>query len=298
MPLSFQRPPRSVFSPKPARVNKPNEEHHTQEQNDEKPTDNLLNFYPLQPDEQQKQPNERRGAKPVNPLPLPKSNPLTTRRQNPLQQPLQNPPMRPYVPQLPQPTAEDAAEQFRRINRNLPDGVVYEPIDEETMRILKAAKPATAPKAAPQKQQAVQPPSPTAPTISSEIAKTIKKLAQDEHNAQIFYTDISFNAPSEEIKQSLTEMAKDCKLRHKKYTQLLKSHFDTDFVPAVKKLNTSLSFPNAIYLAISEENKALVTLGSLLDQVEGTTIERQIERIISKKILGHQLLLSYSHFIR
>ncbi|MCL1878372.1 MAG: hypothetical protein FWF80_05905 [Defluviitaleaceae bacterium] len=32
-----------------------------------------------------------------------------------------------------------AAEQFRRANKNLPDGVRYEPLDEETMKILRGA---------------------------------------------------------------------------------------------------------------------------------------------------------------
>jgi hypothetical protein len=32
---------------------------------------------------------------------------------------------------------ENAAEKFRDFNKSLPDGVRYEPLDEETMRILK-----------------------------------------------------------------------------------------------------------------------------------------------------------------
>jgi len=204
-------------------------------------------------------------------------------------------------PQPVPPTPENAAEQFRRINKNLPDGVMYEPLDEETMRILKAVKPPTSavsstPQVSPSQKESQPIPSPAAPTIPSEIAKTIEQLTQNERNAQIFYAGISHDAPNDTIKNSLTELAKDCEVRFKKYSEILKIHFNINFIPVTKEINTNLSFSNAISLAISEENKALATLGNLLDQVEGTSLERQVERIINKKIVGHQLLLSYTVF--
>jgi len=164
------------------------------------------------------------------------------------------------------------------------------------MRILKAAQASaqgvpTIPQTSPQPKES--PPSPSAPTIPSEIAKTVESLTQDEHNAQIFYTSISHSAPNDAIKKSLTELARDCEARHKKYTQMLKSHFDIEFTPGEKEINTSLPFSNALSLAISEESKTLSTLCNLLGQVENTPLERQIERVILKKILGQQALFSY-----
>jgi len=194
------------------------------------------------------------------------------------------------------PTPQNAAEQFRRMNKNLPDGVKYEPLDDETMRILKMAQlsaqgaPNT-PQSAPQIKEV--PPSPSIPVIPPEIAKSIETLTQDEYNAQVFYTGISQNVSNEATKKSLTELAKDCEARHKKYTQMLKMHFDIEFTPAEKEINTSLPFSNAISLALSEESKTLSTLCSLLGQVEGTPMERQIERTIIKKILGQQVLFSF-----
>jgi len=212
-------------------------------------------------------------------------------------------------PQTTPPTPENAAEQFRRINKNLPDGVMFEPLDEDIMRLLKEnghlEKKQSAPQnAAPQPpRQTTQqpampmPPSPatTPPPTNIEFEKittTLQKLAQNEQNAHIFYSGIAKNAPADETKKSLTDMAGDCNARLTQYIQILQTHFNLTFVPAVKDINTAMPFEQAISLAILEENKALTTLGELLDHAEETSLERQIQRILSKKIVAHQLLLS------
>jgi len=196
------------------------------------------------------------------------------------------------APQAPPPTPspENAAAHFRSINKGLPDGVMYEPLDDETMRLLKSAKnpPAVSQPATP------TPPSlpTTQPTIPSKIADTLQRLAQNEHNAKTFYTEIAHNASNEASKKSLVQLAKDCETRLEKYTELIQSQFNTTFAPEDKEINTNLPFANAISLAIAEENKSLSTLTELLDQTEGTSLERQIERVINKKVVAHQLLLS------
>ena len=204
---------------------------------------------------------------------------------------------------------EMAAEQFRRINKSLPDGVMYEPLDEETMRLLK--NNANIPKPAPVQQspssniphsppphplpKGGSAPSPAPATVEPEkISGILQSLAQDEYNAKIFYSGVSTSAPSEEIKKALANLAKDCETRLQQYIHMLGSHFKHNFTPQEKEINTNLPFRSAMSLAVSEENKALATLGNLLDQVEETSLERQVQRIISKKILGHQLLLSYT----
>jgi len=207
------------------------------------------------------------------------------------------------------PTPENAAEHFRRVNKSLPDGVMYEPLDEETMQILRSAKTGaqaatTTPATPAQSSQIPQatPPNQNAPhilpppiTISfSEIAKTIQQLAQNERNAKIFYSGISKNAPTETIKKSLTKLAEDCEVRLQKHTQILKSDFDVNFTAEETVINTTLQFADAISLAITEENKSLTMLSSLLDKVEGTPLERQLERIISRKVVTHQMLLTIS----
>jgi len=211
----------------------------------------------------------------------------------PMQQP-QQPQMMPTSP-----SPENAAQHFRNINKNLPDGVMYEPLDDDIMRLLKdnGHIPNSPPKSPspPPSSTTTQPPSPQIPPttiVSSEIAKTIENLAQNERNAQVFYTVISHISPSEETKKSLSQLAEGSKSRTTQYIQILHTHFDSKFSPQEKEINTNLSFQDAISLAIAEENKALSTLCDLLDQAEGTSLERQIERIINKKVVAHQILLT------
>ena len=311
MSLSFPRSPQSVFSQQRARAHGPTPEH-SQSSHD------FLHFHPLQPSQR-----PPRGAQPVNPLPHGRQNPLTPQRQNPLQHvahPRQQPPAHPmghmpppnqqghqaaqqppHAPQMPSPmqatppppnrqpmspTPHNAAEQFRRVNQGLPDGVMYEPLDDETMRILKAMQPPPlpTPPTSPQEE-------PEKPTLSLDVAKTIESLAQDEHNAHIFYTNLTQHATADKIKDALMDLAGECVLRHKKYTKMLKSHFDIDFEVAEKDINTGLPFAEGILLALSEETHGLSTLANLLEQTEGSPLEGQIAPIINKKILTNQRLL-------
>jgi len=184
---------------------------------------------------------------------------------------------------------------------------MYEPIDDDIMRLLKdnghlqkikpESKPTQpAPADIQQLQQSPQSQSPKQNTppqpIPPEIAKTLENLTQNERNAQIFYTGISHASPTDEIKNALFLLAEGSETRISQYTQILQTHFSNQFAPQTKDINTNLPFFDAISLAISEENKALATLSNLLDQTEGTSIERQLERIISKKIVAHQILLT------
>ena len=242
--------------------------------------------------------------RPVQPQMIP---PHQLPQQQPQMPPIQQPQMAP-MPQQPQmmpppspPSPENAAQHFRNINKNLPDGVMYEPLDDDIMRLLKdnghltKAQPKNPPAPPPTPPPTAQSPPPqTPPTtiVSSEVAKSIENLTQNERNAQVFYTGISHISQTEEIKKSLLLLAEGSKSRTSQYLNILHAHFDSKFTPQEKEINTNLSFEDAISLAITEENKALSTLCSLLDQVEGTSLERQIERIISKKVVAHQLLLT------
>ena len=319
MPLIFQRPPRSAFAGQRAKK-QPVE--HIETTPEPVELYDFFNFYPLTTEkERERSRGPTRGATQVDPLPQSRRNPLpfpntqqnqqirptAPATQNPMPQMPQ--PMRPqfqqpYVspapPSLPSPPSpEQAAQHFRNINKSLPDGVMYEPLDDETMRLLRDnghLKKASIPEQnAPIIQQKVQP-SPTpaepssTPTIPSEIVKTIENLTQNEHNAKIFYSGIPYN--TDDTKKNLLQLAEGSGARVKQYAQILRTHFNSEFTPIEKEINTNLPFENAISLAIIEENKALTTLCTLLDQVEGTSLERQIERIINKKVVAHQILLT------
>ena len=346
MPLTFQRPPQSMFHAQ--RMTKTISQNIPEEQPAPTPEPaelhDFFRFYPLAPEAERA--TKQHGATPVNPLPTPKPRETTRtmpqQRGNfshqpqrpqqlpplqmmPPQQPPQLPPMQMIPPQHTQrpqmapmqpqqqpsqpqitispqpPSPEKAAQHFRSINKSLPDGVMYEPIDDDIVRLLKdnGHLPKSQPQSAPVSQHAQQtlqsPPQPIPPPpqiTSPEIAKTIENLAQNERNAQIFYSSISSGISSDETKKSLSLLAEGCKARTSQYIQILQVHFNSQFTPQEKELNTNLPFNDAISLAISEENKALSTLSNLLDRAEGTPFERQLERIISKKVVSHQILLS------
>jgi len=330
MPLSFQRPYSSLFSGQRYVNNS-----YIEETIPEQPTvlHDFLRFYPLSAERE-----ARRGAQPVMPLQprtnhqpnsqlaqfftqkpqsLPQRGPshhvparrpdaeggireanVLTPRQH-LPQPSQS--IQPLqMPSAP-PSPQTAADHFRNINKNLPDGVMYEPLDDDIMRLLKENGHIKTEPSVPSVEQTAPSPAlsstPQPPTTNVElnaIISTLINLAQDEQNANIFYSGMARSAPTDEIKKTLHNLATGCETRREKYTQILKANFNQDFTPEAKIINTALPFNSAISLAISEENKALTTLGNLLDQVQDTSLEQQIERIISKKVIAHQILLSFN----
>jgi len=116
-------------------------------------------------------------------------------------------------------------------------------------------------------------------------------LAQDERNAHIFYTHFSTHSQDINAKGVLATLAKDSQTRLEQYTTLLSQHFDCEFTPNDTNINTSIPLADAITLALTEESKALITLGNLLEAAD-YSIEKILERVISRKIVGQQLLLT------
>lgn len=123
-----------------------------------------LRYYPLGIGQGQ------RGVVPVEPLTAgrgqrPPMIPPSPSVQKPPMIPVQKPPMIP--PQNPAQQTQAAspaaaAEQFTRVNSNLPDGVRYEPLDEETMKILRTAQAQRAAGAQVNAEAPAEPPPPTA----------------------------------------------------------------------------------------------------------------------------------------
>jgi len=302
-------------------------------------------------------PQQVRPQQPLQQMPYPQQNfqqNVQYPQQN-VQHPQQN--AQPLPPQ-------QAADQFRRVNKSLPDGVRYEPLDDETMRLLRdnghlpdVAQQQTQtqripPQAHPQTAQATHqlqeqpqhintrtpmvpqsqlpeefnsqlppmipqpqvppefsnsqmiPPSQSASEFSSmlntesfkpltpEVSITLEALAQDERNGQVFYGHFSRLAPNAEIKEALAGLSKDCGARLRQYAGMLADHFKRQFFPEETEINTNMEYKKALELALLEENKALVSVANLLEQVSDTSIEKTIQRMLCKKIIGHQLLLS------
>ncbi|MDR1664636.1 MAG: ferritin-like domain-containing protein [Clostridiales bacterium] len=219
------------------------------------------------------------------------------------------PPVRPNI---------SPAEQLQRINQSLPDGVRYEPMDENTLRILRATGrlPVTQPPVMPQppsrnnivrqfmgpQAQAFPPP----PVVASPPAQAppyvrtpdsidprvqiLESLIQDESNGYVFYSHLAGLSNRADFRAALGGVAEDCQSRIQIYNELLERMFSHRFEPSEVAVNTRVNFKDGLTLAIQEENKSLRTLSDLLEKLQDNLAERAVQNIINKKIIGHNLL--------
>ena len=196
------------------------------------------------------------------------------------------PPQQPMTPQPPQntpPSPEQAVQQFRRVNKGLPDGVRYEPLDETTMQLLRDN--GHLPKEQPQVSTPAMPALPPVPPVFSgeeqeQTVKTIQRLIQDERNAHVFYSHL----------EGFADIAKSCLTHMKQLKEMLASQYGNEFAPAETEINTQLEFGDAVALALVEEEKSLRVLTELLDEVKNAECERVIQRVINRKIVNYNQL--------
>ncbi|MCL2372080.1 MAG: hypothetical protein FWC78_01585 [Defluviitaleaceae bacterium] len=246
---------------------------------------------------------------PQLPQPQPPMMPGSHAQQPQATKPPSRPPQAPITP-------EKAADTFRRFNKTLPDGVRYEPLDEETMRLLKAnghlpeaaaetKQPATQ-QASPPDTSQTQPAKSTSfnlPEVEAaeppilggippEAAKTLQNLAQDEFNAKKFYSCLAASIQAEGVKPGIEAMAAGSGNRWQQYVGLLEAHCDKAFTPAQQEIKTGLDFADSLDLALQEENAALKTLSELLDNVAETKLAAPVQRIINNKMVGYNQLFA------
>jgi hypothetical protein len=150
MPLFFPPAPTAYFQRKPEQKkgSVPVE-----------PIYNMIQPAPIQQQVQQNQVPPHRLPPLARMLKNPQSLPPGMGAQMPPRQSAAPPPMIPPMipqhtsPMIPQQTAtlppEKAAEKFQHMNKNLPDGVHYEPLDDETMQLLRKHRPSTPQQSAP-----------------------------------------------------------------------------------------------------------------------------------------------------
>jgi len=227
-----------------------------------------------------------------------------------------------------QPSPEQAAQQFRRVNRGLPDGVRYEPLDEDTMRLLREhghLPKEPEPSATTTHHQAPVLPSQGGPTSSQNqlqlpptgvqsgfhpqipsstasqlptpdqqsIIDAIEGLIQDERNANIFYSHLAISTNSETIAFALNNIAKDSNRHIQKLTEAIIAQFGRGFTPMEAEINTGLEMQSALALALGEANKTLRNLAELLDRVNNSELEKILQRMINKKIVNYNQLQSF-----
>jgi rubrerythrin len=267
-----------------------------------------MRFFPLETDGM----NENARARAVNPL-AHRKNPINMLGQSMLGQ---KPPRQNDIQQnkMPPPTEmnlppERAAEQFTRINKGLPDGVHYEPLDEQTLRLLRenGHLPALPPPPPPpqNKTQAsppqvpsipVQPmppqPVPAPPASQPEAKKIIEGLLQNRRNALIFYNHRATTDIGNEAKDIFSNLSRECKAQMEQYDSILARYFNHSFTPHESAIDTSADYKKAVALALAEENKMIHTLSNLLYILQDTEAERSFQRIINKKIAGYNQLLT------
>jgi len=226
--------------------------------------------------------------------------------------------------QQPQPPSPElAARQFKRVNQGLPDGVRYEPLDENTMRLLRdnghlpampsAASPPQVSQSAypaveqshanlpPQTHQsahqsAVSQPTDTLSSNMQEVHDMLISLIQDEHNAHVFYGHFSENISKHDLKSALSDISNDSKWNAKMLSNILTTQMKSNFQPVDAAINTGLELNDALELALREENNSLRALAKLMDIANDIECEKVIQRVINKKFVNTNLLLRLRHF--
>ncbi|MCL2197851.1 MAG: hypothetical protein FWB80_02905 [Defluviitaleaceae bacterium] len=125
---------------------------------------------------------------PMIPPPPMTSHPMMQQMKTPMIPPM---PQQMFPQMPPQATSpQKAAEQFHQMNKNLPDGVKYEPLDDEIMKILREKSPHFKDLAAPPSQSPAQPALPLPP----EAVEILKGMAQCEKSMYAFFKNFPDNA--------------------------------------------------------------------------------------------------------
>ena len=196
-------------------------------------------------------------------------------------------PQPPPEPELqPPPTPETAAARIQQVNRTLPDGVRYEPIDEETWAALrkmqKSQMEEQKQKDAQKKEETKVSPTSTAPSNAAPVEAAsqvhapptesipgqalLESLIQDERNASIFYEHLSKSASSNEIISTLQEISKASNSRHSFYQRMLEEVYDGSYEVRDIIIKANIPFRQGIQIALREEAKIMLSMTKLIDQ--------------------------------
>jgi hypothetical protein len=167
------------------------------------------------------------------------------------------------------------AAHFQSVNRSLPDGVKYEPIDKETLKMLQDMHGSGAPQQAP------------AASGGADISGQLQSLAQDERNAHIFYTYFAQKAGAPVIKDAFAAAAQGAQDRMQDLAALLAQFYGKTFTPADATIQLEISEGQAIALACAEELKTMRALAKLQRESARAQAEPGLARILAAKVLGY-----------
>jgi hypothetical protein len=182
------------------------------------------------------------------------------------------------------------AERIKELNRNLPDGVHYEPLDADALRRLQGGA------ATPMPPPPELPFTPVPPTPFSEKTNALlERLIQDERNSVVFYTYLAEAAPFDDAAESLKSIAEGCGQRQKIYGGMYQKLTGKEFTPKESKINTGIPFREGVALALSEENKSVRALTDWLDSGPDNATASTVQNIINKKIVNANLLSLFNN---
>ena len=236
-------------------------------------------------------------------------------QQSPVQQTIEQPPNRaqpgPQTDKAPQLSPQTAAERFQQVNRGLPDGVVFEPLDNETRAVLQSigitgqakpnippsvAKPNPAPVATVVSSPAAANTTVPVPghkdekpdgnnTASPESANMLEGLIQDEYNAAVYYKYLSGAAPSGDFQKKLQGIANDCEKRRGLYQSILKNLHGRGFEPKNNPVNTTVGFAQGMEMAVMEENKMLDAMTELMEHLTDRASIYTMQSLLNKRMI-------------
>jgi len=183
---------------------------------------------------------------------------------------------------VPAETPQSSAERFRQANRGLPDGVRFEPIDDETKAALEKLG----------KAPAAETEEPQIETQNDECIPLLERLIQDERNASLFYAYLSGIAPSEEHKHAIQEISRECENRSRQYNQILQSRHNRSFDAKEPQINMTMSFSQGVQVAITEERKILEAMAALIESLEDA---QTVQNMLNKRLIKLSFLQSLAH---
>ena len=201
-----------------------------------------------------------------------------------MQNTVQATPSAPAPTQVQPQTPEVAANHIRQVNRGLPDGVRYEPIDEETKAALEKIQNMQNTQAATTEESTPTPKAifPTEDIVpqNTPVANLdlLKRLVQDEQNAFQYYQYLSEIAPSEDLQKKLQEISNSCNNRRNTYQQMLQNDFDAKEI----QINDTIQFAQGMAIALREETKILDNMAKLIEQSGN---DSNLQNMLNKRLI-------------
>lgn len=194
------------------------------------------------------------------------------------------------------------------MNKPLPDGVRYEPLDAEMIKLInEVKKPGQKP---PDQSNTLQeetkqdkeindivrtaPESVEMPGFPQDSPRTLadklEDFIQNERNAVLFYNYLSRRTTREDYRKALKDIGEESRKRHEACNMIYKNLKGQEYLPKETEINNSVSFNLGISWAITEESRSIRELSRVFEDMEDERSARSISCLIYKKISDLSIL--------